>query len=115
MAHGYGGGKGRTGQQRFRNQGLGRGQGQMGTARTSSAWETQVGSGYKQPSCSPWAGVTEVASALESCFIHTWERILVRAEGAKSQGQDAAIYIGPWKLGQPPRCPFQNLLVLRWL
>lgn len=53
MAHGYGDGKGRTGQQRSRNQGLGRGQGQTGTSLTSSAWESWVGSGHKQPSCRP--------------------------------------------------------------
>lgn len=29
-------------------------------------------------------------------------------------GQEVTIYVGPWTLGQPPRCPFQTLLVLRW-
>lgn len=53
-AHGYGGGKGRIVQQRSRNQGLERGQGQMRTSLSSSAWDAWVGHGHKQLSCRPW-------------------------------------------------------------
>lgn len=48
------GGKGRTVQQRSRNQGLERGQGQMRTSLSSSAWDAWVGHGHKQLSCRPW-------------------------------------------------------------
>lgn len=46
---------------------------------------------------------------LVACFTYTWEYVLVGAEGAESQGQEAAIYTD-WSLdiGPASKMPLPN-------
>lgn len=84
-------------------QGLERGQSQMATLPSQEVAVSSCPAG-------PWAGITEVGSAVVACVTHTWEQVLARAGGTKRQSQGAAVDVGPWKLGQPPRCLSQS----RW-